>query len=142
MDVSYGGENGFNQAIELASETLGSVKLIQEKRLLQKYFDEISQVCMLLLSRTGGRFGGVGWGGGGGAWREEGRGASDGLRSRSFSSSNFLLKELYIHNDLLIFFPPFSAFPPSLPPSLRTRASTASWWTTPSRASSSALSKR
>lgn len=44
MDVSYGGENGFNQAIELAAETLGSVKLIQEKRLLQKYFDEISQV--------------------------------------------------------------------------------------------------
>jgi hypothetical protein len=61
VDVSYGGENGFNQAIELASETLGSVKLIQEKRLLQKYFDEISQVCMLLLSRTGGWFGGVGW---------------------------------------------------------------------------------
>ena len=29
MDVSYGGENGFNQAIELAGETLGSVKLIQ-----------------------------------------------------------------------------------------------------------------
>lgn len=44
VDVSYGGENGFNQAIELAAETLGSVKLIQEKRLLQKYFDEISQV--------------------------------------------------------------------------------------------------
>ncbi|GAB5032285.1 eukaryotic peptide chain release factor subunit 1-like [Nannochloropsis oceanica] len=43
VDVSYGGENGFNQAIELAAETLGSVKLIQEKRLLQKYFDEISQ---------------------------------------------------------------------------------------------------
>ena len=44
VDVSYGGENGFNQAIELAAETLGSVKLIQEKKLLQKYFDEISQV--------------------------------------------------------------------------------------------------
>lgn len=29
VDVSYGGENGFNQAIELAGETLGSVKLIQ-----------------------------------------------------------------------------------------------------------------
>jgi len=45
VDVSYGGENGFNQAIELAAETLGSVKLVQEKKLLQKYFDEISQVC-------------------------------------------------------------------------------------------------
>ena len=43
VDVSYGGESGFNQAIELSAETLGSVKLVQEKRLLQKYFDEISQ---------------------------------------------------------------------------------------------------
>uniref|UniRef100_A0A7S3NJC5 Eukaryotic peptide chain release factor subunit 1 n=1 Tax=Aureoumbra lagunensis TaxID=44058 RepID=A0A7S3NJC5_9STRA len=43
VDVSYGGETGFNQAIELSAETLGSVKLVQEKRLLQRYFDEISQ---------------------------------------------------------------------------------------------------
>lgn len=43
VDVSYGGENGFNQAIELASETLGNVKFIQEKKLIAKYFDEISQ---------------------------------------------------------------------------------------------------
>ncbi|CAM9992378.1 unnamed protein product, partial [Choristocarpus tenellus] len=43
VDVSYGGEAGFNQAIELSAETLGSVKLVQEKRLLQKYFDEINQ---------------------------------------------------------------------------------------------------
>merc|ERR1719298_171106 len=43
VDVSYGGEIGFNQAIELSAETLGSVKLVQEKRLLQKFFDEISQ---------------------------------------------------------------------------------------------------
>ncbi|KAL1304502.1 hypothetical protein AAFC00_003491 [Neodothiora populina] len=43
VDVSYGGENGFNQAIELSSETLGSVKFIQEKKLINKYFDEISQ---------------------------------------------------------------------------------------------------
>ena len=42
VDVSYG-ESGFNQAIELSAETLGSVKLVQEKRLIQKYFDEISQ---------------------------------------------------------------------------------------------------
>lgn len=35
VDVSYGGEAGFNQAIELAAETLGSVKLVQEKKLLQ-----------------------------------------------------------------------------------------------------------
>ena len=34
VDVSYGGENGFNQAIDLASETLSNVKFIQEKRLI------------------------------------------------------------------------------------------------------------
>lgn len=43
VDVSYGGENGFNQAIELAAETLSNVKFIQEKKLINKYFDEISQ---------------------------------------------------------------------------------------------------
>ncbi len=43
VDVSYGGENGFNQAIELAAETLSSVKFIQEKKLIGKYFEEISQ---------------------------------------------------------------------------------------------------
>lgn len=43
VDVSYGGENGFNQAIELSADTLGSVKLMKEKKLLQRYMDEISQ---------------------------------------------------------------------------------------------------
>lgn len=43
VDVSYGGENGFNQAIELAAETLANVKFVQEKKLLNQYFDEISQ---------------------------------------------------------------------------------------------------
>merc|ERR1712048_1073148 len=43
VDVSYGGENGFNQAIELSSDTLGKVKLMKEKKLLQKYMEEISQ---------------------------------------------------------------------------------------------------
>ncbi|EMR10594.1 eukaryotic peptide chain release factor subunit 1 [Pneumocystis murina B123] len=43
VDISYGGENGFNQAIELVSDILSNVKFIQEKRLIQKYFDEISQ---------------------------------------------------------------------------------------------------
>ena len=36
VDISYGGENGFNQAIELAAETLGDVKFIQEKKLICK----------------------------------------------------------------------------------------------------------
>ena len=43
VDVSYGMDPGFNQAIELSAECLSNVKLVQEKRLLQKYFDEISQ---------------------------------------------------------------------------------------------------
>ncbi|KAI7878186.1 peptide chain release factor eRF/aRF subunit 1 [Lichtheimia hyalospora FSU 10163] len=43
VDVSYGGENGFNQAIALAAESLSNVKFVQEKQLIQTYFDEISQ---------------------------------------------------------------------------------------------------
>ncbi|KAE8696051.1 Eukaryotic peptide chain release factor subunit 1 [Hibiscus syriacus] len=43
VDVSYGGENGFNHAIELSAEILSNVKFIQEKRLIGKYFEEISQ---------------------------------------------------------------------------------------------------
>lgn len=43
VDVSYGGENGFNQAIELAAESLADVKFIREKKLLANYFSEISQ---------------------------------------------------------------------------------------------------
>lgn len=43
VDVSYGGENGFNQAIEMSAEMLANVKFIQEKRLIAKYFEEISQ---------------------------------------------------------------------------------------------------
>lgn len=43
VDVSYGMDPGFNQAIELSQQFLQKVKLVQEKKLLQKYFDEISQ---------------------------------------------------------------------------------------------------
>jgi peptide chain release factor subunit 1 len=43
VDVAYGGDNGFNQAIELSAEILANVKFIQEKRLIGKYFEEISQ---------------------------------------------------------------------------------------------------
>jgi peptide chain release factor subunit 1 len=42
VDVSYGGENGFNQAIELSADALSNVKLMKEKKLLQRYMDEIS----------------------------------------------------------------------------------------------------
>ena len=43
VDISYGGENGFNQAIELSAEVLSSVKFIQELKLISQYFEEISQ---------------------------------------------------------------------------------------------------
>ena len=38
-----GGENGFTQAIELSSEMLANVKFVQEKRLIGRFFEEISQ---------------------------------------------------------------------------------------------------
>jgi len=41
--VSYGGDNGFNQAIELSAEVLQNVKFIQEKKLISTFFEEISQ---------------------------------------------------------------------------------------------------
>jgi peptide chain release factor subunit 1 len=34
VDISYGGENGFNQAIDLAADCLSNVKFIQEKKLI------------------------------------------------------------------------------------------------------------
>ena len=43
VDVSYGGLNGFNQAIELSADALSNVKLMKEKKLLQQYMDEIAQ---------------------------------------------------------------------------------------------------
>lgn len=43
VDISYGGENGFNQAIDLSADALANVKFIQEKKLIGQYFDEVSQ---------------------------------------------------------------------------------------------------
>lgn len=43
VDIAYGGENGFNQAIELAQESLQNVKFIKEKKIIQGFFDEIAQ---------------------------------------------------------------------------------------------------
>jgi len=42
VDISYGGESGFNQAVELSADTLSNVKFVQEKKLIQAYFDEIA----------------------------------------------------------------------------------------------------
>ncbi|KNC83158.1 eukaryotic peptide chain release factor subunit 1 [Sphaeroforma arctica JP610] len=43
VDVSYGGENGFNQAIDLSAESLANVKFLQEQKLIVSFFDEIAQ---------------------------------------------------------------------------------------------------
>ncbi|KAK3138944.1 hypothetical protein QOZ80_5AG0375560 [Eleusine coracana subsp. coracana] len=43
IDVSYGGDTGFNQAIEMSAEVLAGVKFVQEKKLIGKLFEEVSQ---------------------------------------------------------------------------------------------------
>lgn len=43
VDVSCGGESGFNKAIELSAEKLSNVKFVQEKRLLAEFVEEIRQ---------------------------------------------------------------------------------------------------
>lgn len=47
VDISYGGENGFNQAIELSAEVLSNVKFIQEKKLIGK---TTCRCCFKMLS--------------------------------------------------------------------------------------------
>jgi peptide chain release factor subunit 1 len=42
VDISYGGHAGFNQAIQLSAEAMSNVRFIQEKKLLQQFFTEIS----------------------------------------------------------------------------------------------------
>ena len=41
-DISYGQEAGLHQALEMAGDLLKNVRLVQEKRLLQGFFQEIS----------------------------------------------------------------------------------------------------
>lgn len=43
VDTSYGGENGFNQAIELSREALANVKFVREKKLLNDFMQEIAR---------------------------------------------------------------------------------------------------
>lgn len=43
VDISYGNEKGFDEAIKLSADLLTNVKLVQEKKLLQRYFDEVEQ---------------------------------------------------------------------------------------------------
>ena len=37
VDVSYGGENGFNQAIQLSADTLANVRFVEEKKLIDRF---------------------------------------------------------------------------------------------------------
>ena len=36
VDISYGGIQGFNEAIDLAADEMGNVKLVEEKKLISK----------------------------------------------------------------------------------------------------------
>jgi len=43
VDVQYGGEAGFNQAINLSMGNLSNLKVVREQEVLGKYFDEIAR---------------------------------------------------------------------------------------------------
>lgn len=43
IDISYGGLNGLNQAIELASTDLKNVDLMKEKKILKNFYEQISK---------------------------------------------------------------------------------------------------
>lgn len=43
VDVAYGGQNGFNQAIDISSNTLKNVQLIQHKKFLAKYLEQVKR---------------------------------------------------------------------------------------------------
>ncbi|KAL0484192.1 peptide chain release factor subunit 1 [Acrasis kona] len=43
VDVAYGGESGFNQAIEFSQDCLSNVKFIREKKVIDAFFEEIAQ---------------------------------------------------------------------------------------------------
>ena len=42
LTVAYQGQNGLNQAIDLAEELIGNVRLVEEKKLLSQFFDSIA----------------------------------------------------------------------------------------------------
>jgi len=42
VDVSYGQDQGFNQAITLAQDSLTNVKFVQEKKVIGKFFENIA----------------------------------------------------------------------------------------------------
>lgn len=42
IDVSYGMENGFNEAVRLAEDTLENVKFVRERQLISRFMSEIA----------------------------------------------------------------------------------------------------
>lgn len=42
VDISYGGEQGFNQAIALSQECFSNVRLVQEQKIISKFYEEIT----------------------------------------------------------------------------------------------------
>ena len=48
-DVSYGGENGLNQAVTLAGDALANVRFVEEKNLCSKFFTEISLDSQMII---------------------------------------------------------------------------------------------
>jgi len=43
LDIAYGGNNGFNQAVELSKDCLSNLGFVKEKKLLDEYFENISK---------------------------------------------------------------------------------------------------
>jgi len=42
VDVSYGGEQGLNQAIELSKSSLTNIRLVQEQQIVGKFFEVLN----------------------------------------------------------------------------------------------------
>jgi peptide chain release factor subunit 1 len=42
VDVGYGGENGFDQALEMSRETMLNVKFMQERKVISSFFEQIA----------------------------------------------------------------------------------------------------
>lgn len=42
VDISYGGEQGLNQAIALSQECFSNVRLVQEQKIISKFYEEIT----------------------------------------------------------------------------------------------------
>ena len=43
VDIAYGGLDGFNQAIELSKESLGNLKLLEEKKIIDSFLGHIAK---------------------------------------------------------------------------------------------------